>query len=63
MSELENMEQLGHLMKQFSSRSYTHIIRNVYPNPSKVFDEMMEIKEIMDCAEDITVNTMMIQLK
>lgn len=36
------------------SRSYTHIIRNVYSNPSKVFDEMMDIKEIVDCAGDIS---------
>lgn len=35
------------------SRSYTHIIRNVYPNPSEVFDSMMNIPEILDCAEDI----------
>ena len=36
------------------SKSYTHIIRNVYANPSKVFDEMMDIQEIIDCGEDIT---------
>ena len=38
------------------SRSYTHIIRNVYANPSAVFDEMMDIKEILDCADDISKN-------
>ena len=38
------------------SRSYTHIIRNVYADPSKVFDEMMEIGEIVDCADDISKN-------
>jgi ribonucleoside-diphosphate reductase beta chain len=36
------------------SRSYTHIIRNVYPNPSVVFDQMMDIKEIVECAGDIS---------
>lgn len=36
------------------SRSYTHIIRNVYANPSQVFDEMLDIKEIIDCAVDIS---------
>jgi ribonucleotide reductase beta subunit family protein with ferritin-like domain len=38
------------------SRSYTHLIRNVYPDPSKVFDEINSIKEIVDCAEDISVH-------
>ena len=37
------------------SRSYTHIIRNVYSDPSKVFDGMMDIPEIMDCADEISV--------
>jgi ribonucleoside-diphosphate reductase beta chain len=41
-------------METIHSRSYTHIIRNVYANPSKVFDEMLDIKEIVDCAEDIS---------
>ncbi len=36
------------------SRSYTHIIRNVYPDPSVVFDGIMDIKEIIDCSEAIT---------
>ena len=35
------------------SRSYTHIIRNVYPDPSTVFDGMLDIKEILDCGKDI----------
>lgn len=36
------------------SRSYTHIIRNVYNNPSVIFDGMMDIKEIVHCAQDIS---------
>lgn len=36
------------------SRSYTHIIRNIYPNPSKIFDEISNISEIIDCAKDIS---------
>ena len=38
------------------SRSYTHIIRNIYPNPSKVFDEILDLQEIVDCAKDISVH-------
>lgn len=36
------------------SRSYTHIIRNVYSDPGRVFDEMLETEEIIQCANDIT---------
>lgn len=36
------------------SRSYTHIIRNIYPNPSEIFDQINDIKEILDCATDIS---------
>ncbi len=35
------------------SRSYTHIIRNVYPNPSKVFDEIEDIDQITELADEI----------
>lgn len=36
------------------SQSYTHMIRNLYPNPSIVFDGMCEIKEIVDCGVDVS---------
>lgn len=35
------------------SRSYTHIIRNIYSSPSEVFDVILDIPEIAACAEDI----------
>ena len=35
------------------SRSYTHIIRNLYPDPSQIFDGVVENKEIMARAESI----------
>lgn len=38
------------------SQSYTHILRNVYPNPSKVFDEMREIKEIIECGDSVSIH-------
>jgi ribonucleoside-diphosphate reductase beta chain len=41
-------------METIHSRSYTHIIRNIYANPSIVFDEMLDIKEIAECADDIS---------
>jgi len=52
--ELETMVETWSFFETIHSRSYTHIIRNIYSNPSKVFDEMLDIKEITDCAEDIS---------
>jgi len=52
--ELEAWIQTWTFSETIHSRSYTHIIRNVYSDPSKVFDEMMDIEEIMDCADDIS---------
>jgi ribonucleoside-diphosphate reductase beta chain len=54
LPELEVMVETWSFFETIHSRSYTHIIRNVYPNPSKVFDELTDIKEIVDCAEDIS---------
>lgn len=52
--ELEIWLQTWTFFETIHSYSYTYIIRNVYPDPSKVFDEIMNIKEIADCAKDIS---------
>lgn len=54
LPELETFIQTWAFSETIHSRSYTHIIRNVYSDPSKVFDEMLEISEIVDCAKDIS---------
>lgn len=54
LPELETWIQTWTFFETIHSRSYTHIIRNVYPDPSRVFDEMLEIQEIVDCAKDIS---------
>jgi len=54
LPELETWIETWSFSETIHSRSYTHIIRNVYPNPSKVFDEITSIQEILDCAEDIS---------
>ena len=54
LPELENWIITWTFSETIHSRSYTHIIRNVFSNPSKVFDELMDINEIVDCAEDIS---------
>jgi ribonucleoside-diphosphate reductase beta chain len=52
--ELETWIETWAFSETIHSRSYTHIIRNVYSNPSKIFDEMLDTKEILDCADSIT---------
>lgn len=54
LPELENWITTWTFSETIHSRSYTHIIKNVYSNPSKIFDEMVDIKEIVDCAGDIS---------
>lgn len=52
--EIETWIETWAFSETIHSRSYTHIIRNVYSDPSKVFDEMTEIKEILECGRDIS---------
>ena len=52
--ELETWIETWSFSETIHSRSYTHLIRNVYTDPSKVFDELLNIEEIVDCAEDIS---------
>jgi ribonucleoside-diphosphate reductase beta chain len=54
LPELETWITTWTFSETIHSRSYTHIIRNIYPNPSKVFDEITDIAEIVDCAKDIS---------
>jgi len=54
--ELETWIETWAFSETIHSRSYTHIIRNVYSDPSKVFDEMLDIKQIVDCSDSITEN-------
>jgi len=56
LPEIETWISTWAFSETIHSRSYSHIIRNVYPDPSKVFDEMMDIEEIVDCAKDISKN-------
>lgn len=53
--ELEVMVETWAFFETIHSRSYTHIIRNIYANPSKIFDEIKTIQPILDCAHDISV--------
>lgn len=55
LPEIENfIETWAFFEGAIHSKSYTHIIRNVYTNPSDVFDTMLDITEILDCAADVS---------
>jgi ribonucleoside-diphosphate reductase beta chain len=56
LPELETWIETWAFSETIHSRSYTHIIRNVFSNPSKVFDELLDIKEIVECADSISAN-------
>ena len=52
--ELETWIQTWSFNETIHSRSYTHIIRNIYNNPSEVFDTLLDIEPIVNCAKDIS---------
>lgn len=54
LPELETWIETWAFSETIHSRSYTHIIRNVYSDPSIVFDEMLDIDEIVNCSDSIT---------
>lgn len=54
LPELESWILTWTFSESIHSRSYTHIIRNVYSDPSIIFDEITKIQEIIDCAKDIS---------
>ena len=54
LPELETWIETWAFSETIHSRSYTHIIRNIYSDPGRVFDEMSENRDIMECATDIT---------
>lgn len=56
LPEMETWAQTWAFIETIHSRSYTHIIRNVYPSPGEIFDSMKGIQEIVDCAKDISKN-------
>lgn len=55
LPELETFIETWSFFETIHNRSYTHILRNIYSDPSKIFDEINDVKEIVDCAKDISV--------
>jgi ribonucleoside-diphosphate reductase beta chain len=54
LPELETWIETWAFSETIHSRSYTHIIRNVYSDPGRVFDEMLEVDDIVACGNDIS---------
>jgi ribonucleoside-diphosphate reductase beta chain len=54
LPELEVLIETWSFFETIHSRSYTHLIRNVFPNPSIVFDELTTIPEIVECGKDVS---------
>jgi ribonucleoside-diphosphate reductase beta chain len=54
LPELEGWIENWGANETIHSRSYTHIIRNIYSQPSEVFDEITKIPEIMECVADVS---------
>ena len=52
--ELETWIQTWAFNETIHSRSYTHIIRNIYSNPSEIFDDLTNIEQVVNCAADIS---------
>jgi len=54
LPELEAAMTVWEFMEMIHSRSYTYIIKNVYSNPSEVFDKILTDDRILERAESVT---------
>ena len=54
LPELESAMMVWQFMEMIHSRSYTYIIKNVYSNPSEVFDTILNDDKILDRATSVT---------
>jgi len=54
LPELEACMEVWGFMEMIHSRSYTYIIKNVYPDPSEVFDTILDDDKILQRAQSVT---------
>ena len=54
LPELEACMNIWQTMEMIHSRSYTHIIKNVYANPTDVFDKILDDEKILSRAQSVT---------
>ncbi len=56
LPELEGCIVTWDFFETIHSRSYTHIMKNVYPDPAEVFDTILDDKKIIARATSVTKN-------
>lgn len=56
LPELEGCIVTWDFFETIHSRSYTHIMKNVYPDPSEVFDTILDDERIIERAISVTKN-------
>ena len=54
LPELESAMTVWEFMEMIHSRSYTYIIKNVYSDPTEVFDTILDDENILDRASSVT---------
>ncbi len=54
LPELEGAMNVWQFMEMIHSRSYTYIIKNIYPDPSEVFDTILDDERILARAQSVT---------
>ena len=54
LPELEACMEVWSFMEMIHSRSYTYVIKNVYSNPSEVFDKILSDDRILERAASVT---------
>jgi len=54
LPELEGCMNVWQMMEMIHSRSYTYIMKNVYSDPSEVFDTILTDDRILERAESVT---------
>ena len=54
LPELEGAMNVWQFMEMIHSRSYTYIIKNVYSDPSEVFDTILDNEKILERAKSVT---------
>ena len=54
LPELEGAMTVWEMMEMIHSRSYTYLIKNIYSDPTEVFDTILDDVNIMDRAKSVT---------
>mgnify|MGYP001596516715 FL=1 len=54
LPELESAMTVWEFMEMIHSRSYTYIIKNVYSDPTELFDTILDDEKILDRASSVT---------